>query len=62
MHRGPTINQSFYFPYVNRIREPLFRASTEHVNWNQKKIKIIKIIKDIQTRQTVEEKMAGQDF
>ena len=27
------------------IREPLFRASTKHANWDQKKIKILKIIK-----------------
>ena len=44
-----------------RMREPLFRASTEHGNWDKKKIIMSKnrIYVNMPTRQTVEEKMAG---
>ena len=42
---------------MNRMREPLFRASTEHENWDQKQ-RSKRINKNIRIGQTVEEKMA----
>ena len=38
---------------MNRMREPLFRASTKHANWDQKEEKTYN------ARHTVEEKMVG---
>jgi len=43
---------------MNRMREPLFRASTKHANWYQKEENILKYIKKCNARHTVEEKMA----
>ena len=45
---------------MNRMREPLFRTSTEHAHWDQMTKKWSKgINKDMQIAQTVEEKMTG---
>ena len=42
------------------MREPLFGATTEHANWDQKKEKNLKeYIKACNVRHTVEEKMVG---